>query len=168
MDGDTQSEVVAANGSRLLILEIRQDGLTPRRYEKGMSLPRATTIRGAFDTGDRISALKVNDLNSDGNRKSSPPPSPDMSIALMVTENCATCTTPALPFAVWQSAVGTDGQALIAVSLEDRRVVVLNGALDPVGQTKLNHSAHWLSVQTGRILCVTPRSVGVVLLKAEE
>jgi outer membrane protein assembly factor BamB len=162
LDGDLQPEAVVANGTRLVILEVQRDKLKPNAYVKGMNLPRATASRLEFDTGDQINVLQVDDVNGDmkpeifAGTESGYVYCFDGDGKLLHMRNTGG--------AIRALAVGRNmqGTSIVAAAIEDRRVVVLNAALNPIGEAKFKRPVRWLGVRADGLLCITPQSIGMI------
>jgi len=167
LDDDGRKEIIAANGSDVLALDIAREKIEPRAYTKGMSMPRLTSERFRFRTGDDVGDLSVCDLDGDGKPEIVAVSDTgfiycfDGSGRLRATFNagdaaCALTTGPSL-----------NGESMVAAGSRDGHVLVLDKALKPLGRAKLRHPAQWLTIGGDRmsVICVTRRSVEKIVIR---
>jgi len=163
LDDDQQSEVVVANGAKLLVLDVQRDGLIPRVYHKGMNLAKGTTVRFQFDTGDRIQALRVVDI--DQNQKLDIIAGSDSGFIYVFDHQGRLRHMRDLKSGIVALATGRGraGKFGIAASLEDGRVILCDDTLTPSAWGQFGRPVRWLSMRAQDVVCVTSKSVGVLM-----
>jgi len=162
LNGDQQPEVVVANGPKLLVLDVQQAGLIPRTYHKGMNLTKSTTVRFQFDTGDRIQALRVVDIDQD--QKLDIIVGSDSGFVYVFNHQGRLRHMRALKSGIVALATrrGRAGQLRIAAALENGRVILCDESLTPLAWGQFRQPVRWLSIRTQDVVCVTSNSVGVL------
>ena len=166
LDGDGQPEIAAANGCEVIVLDLQQARIKPRTYTKGMNLPRATTERFRFDTGDDVGALEVADLDHDGQLEIIA--ASDSGFIYSFDSQGQLLQLRSAGDAVRTLAIGRNEftEPVIAAGLRDGQILVLDKTLKPLGRGKLHDTPHWLSVSDDgtSVRCATRHSVGLVVL----
>jgi len=163
LDADQQPEVIAANANRLVVLDVQRDRLQPRTYVKGMNLPRASSVRFQFDAGDEVNSVMVVDSNTDtspaiiAGTESGYVYCFDAHGKLLHLRNAGDAIR------ALASGQDADGRSIIVAALSNHPVVVvMDVTLKPIGRAIFKHPVRWISVRTDGVLCVTPKSVGII------
>ena len=164
LDANGRPEVVAANGSHVIVYDVEQAKIQARRHTKGMNFPRATTERFRFDTGDDVCVLEVADFDSEG--KVELVAGSDSGFMYCFDSRGKLLRLQNVGEAVRSLAIGRSrtGEPRIAGGLRDGQVFLLDKALQPLGRGKLGEPPIWLALSDdGNVRCVTKRSVALVL-----